>query len=70
MPIATLRKVTEKWGISLEDSVIYRVKGNKGIIEVDLKASDKEIELASITDTSEDYLSKEELDYYLKLEDL
>ena len=70
MPFASLRKVTEKWGISLEDFVQYRIKGNKGIIEVDLKASDKDIELAAVHDTSEDFLSEEELNYYMKLEEL
>ncbi|MFQ5677641.1 MAG: hypothetical protein ACE5G1_17260 [bacterium] len=70
MPVATLRKITEKWGVSLEDSVRYQIKGNKGIIEIDLKASEKEIELAGVKDTSEDFLSEEELNYYLKLEEL
>ncbi len=70
MPFASLRDVTEKWGISLEDSVQYKVKGNKGIIEVDLKASDKDIELAAVNDTSEEFLSDEELNYYMKLQEL
>lgn len=70
MPVATLRKITEKWGVSLEDSVQYQIKGNKGIIEIELKASEKEIELAGVQDTSEDFLSDEELNYYLKLEEL
>ena len=48
MAVATLRKITEKWGVSLEDLVQYRIKGNRGIIEVDLNASDKEIEIAAV----------------------
>jgi hypothetical protein len=70
MPFASLRKIAEKWGVSLEDSVKYKIEGNKGIIEVDLKASDREIELAAINDTSEDFLSEEELNYYMKLKEL
>lgn len=70
MPFASLKKLTEKWGISLEDSVKYKIRGNKGIIEVDLKASDKDIELAEALDTPEDFLSEEELNYYMKLEEL
>ena len=37
----------------------------------DSEASDEEIELSAVKDnTSNDFLSKEEIDYYLKLEEL
>jgi len=37
----------------------------------DTEASDEEIELSAVKDnTSNDFLSLEEIDYYLKLEDL
>ncbi|MFH1941777.1 MAG: hypothetical protein ABIL68_06695 [bacterium] len=69
MTIATLRKASEKLGVSPDDPVHFYVKGNKGIIEVNLGASDREIELSALGDTSEDFLSEEELDYYLNLEE-
>lgn len=34
------------------------------------EASDREIESAAMNDASEDFLSKEEMDYYFNLEDL
>ena len=34
------------------------------------EASEREIELSAIIDTSEDFLSKEELNYYINLKDL
>jgi len=37
MQSATLKKVTEDLGISLEDSVFYHILGNKAFIEIDLK---------------------------------
>jgi hypothetical protein len=38
--------------------------------ETAIEASEHEIELSTINDVSEDFLSEEELNYYLKLEDL
>ncbi len=38
--------------------------------KTNLEASEREIELSAINDTSEDFLSNEELDYYLKLKEL
>ncbi|MBI4640753.1 MAG: hypothetical protein HY731_08670 [Candidatus Tectomicrobia bacterium] len=38
--------------------------------ETDFEASENEIELSSINDVSEDFLSEEELNYYLNLKDL
>jgi hypothetical protein len=38
--------------------------------EAELEASEHEVELSSVYDTSEDFLSKEELNYYLNLKDL
>lgn len=70
MRTTTLKEVTKKLGISLKDTVQYIVEGDKGIIIVNLDASDSEIELSAISDQSEDFISQEELDYYLKLEDL
>ena len=69
MTVSTLKKATEELGIAPDDPVHFYVKGNKGIIEVNLVASDREIELSSLNDTSEDFLSEEELAYYLNLED-
>lgn len=69
MPIATLKTVSEKFGISLDAPVHYSFKAKQGIIEIRLTASDKEIELANVNDTGEDFLTKEELHYYLNLKD-
>jgi len=69
MPVITLKQATEKLGISLDDPVFYSIQGQKGIIEVDLNASDHEIELSAVHDSSEDFLTEEELNYYLNLED-
>ena len=69
MTLATLKEVTEELGLSPDDPVHFYRKGNKGIIEVTLAPSDREIELSALNDASEDFLSVEELDYYLKLED-
>jgi|GEM_PF-3582966 len=69
MTFATLKKVTEELGLSLNDPVHFYVKGNKGIIEVNLLASDREIELSAVNDTSEDFLSEEDLNYYFNLPD-
>jgi len=38
--------------------------------ESDIEASDHDIELSAIKDNSSDFLSQEELDYYLNLERL
>lgn len=38
--------------------------------ETALEASEHEIELSAIHDVSEDFLSEEEVNYYLKLEEL
>ena len=38
--------------------------------EKKIEASDHEIELSAITDISNDFLSQEELNYYLNLEEL
>lgn len=37
MPTATLKEITKKIGIAPDDIVKYREKGDKGIIEFDLK---------------------------------
>ncbi len=37
MQTATLKQVTENFGISLEDSVLYHILGSKAFIEIDLK---------------------------------
>lgn len=70
MPIGTLRKAAEKFGLSSEDRVRYYVKGDKGIIEVDIDASEREIEQSAVNDSCEDFLPEDELEYYLSLEDL
>ena len=41
MPITTLKKVTEELSISLNEVVRYYKKGNKAIIEIDIKTSDR-----------------------------
>ena len=69
MTTSTLKEATEDLGISFEDVVTYYVKNNKGIIEVNLTAKDSDIEQSAVHDISEEYLSKEELDYYLNLEE-
>jgi len=38
--------------------------------ETKVEASEQEIELSAINDVSEDFLSEEELNYYLNLEEL
>ncbi len=38
--------------------------------ETSLEASEREIELSAIKDTSEDFLSEEEVNYYLNLKEL
>jgi len=38
--------------------------------ETDIEASEHEVELSAINDISEDFLSKEELYYYLNLKEL
>ena len=38
--------------------------------DTNVEASEREIELSAIYDTSEDYLSEEELNYYLNLKEL
>ncbi len=38
--------------------------------DINIEASDQDIELSSIEDISNDLLSKEELNYYLNLEEL
>ncbi len=42
MPTATLKKVTEELGVSLDDIVHYDKHGNKALIEVDLKNHKKD----------------------------
>ena len=69
MTTSTLKEATEDLGISFEDVVTYYIKNNKGIIEVNLTAKDSDIEQSAVHDVSEEYLSKEELDYYLNLEE-
>lgn len=69
MTVSTLKQATEDLGISINDIVNYYIKENKGIIEVNLSATDRDIELSAIHDTSGDFLSEDELDYYLQLED-
>ena len=70
MPVTTLKHVTEKLGISGDTKVRYYVRAGKAIIEVALNASDRDIELASVQDVSEEFLTEEELRYYLNLEEL
>ena len=69
MTVSTLKQATEDLGISNNDLVNYYVKENKGIIEVNLSATDRDIELSAVQDTSGDFLSEDELNYYLRLED-
>ena len=69
MTTSTLKEATEDLGISFEDVVTYYIKNNKGIIEVNLTAKESDIEQSAVHDVSEEYLSKEELDYYLNLEE-
>lgn len=38
--------------------------------DTNVEASEREVELSAIHDTSEDYLSEEELNYYLNLKEL
>ena len=47
----------------------YYSKGDKGIIVLRPVASDCEIELSAVNDTSEDFISEDELHYYLDLSD-
>ena len=70
MAVNTLKKATEDLGISFDDVVNYYIKENKGIIEVNLTATDSDIEQSTLNDTSEDSLSEEELNYYLTLKEL
>ena len=70
MTVNTSKKATEDLGISFDDMVEYYVKNNKGIIEVNLTAKDSEIEQSAVKDISEEYLSEEDLDYYLNLEEI
>lgn len=37
MTTATLKEATEKLGVSLDDIVHYQARGNRAIIEIDLK---------------------------------
>lgn len=37
MQTATLKEATEKLGVSLDDMVHYQARGNRAIIEIDLK---------------------------------
>ena len=69
MPLATLKKATEELGISFDDTVYYYIQDNKGIIEISLTASDRDVEHSSVHDVSQDYLTQDELDYYLNLDD-
>jgi hypothetical protein len=55
-------ELTKKKNVKFK--VIVTFEDNK------IEASDHDIELSSIQDTSDDFLSKEEIDYYLKLEEL
>lgn len=38
--------------------------------DIKIEATDREIETSSVNDVSEDFLSEEELNYYLNLEEL
>ncbi len=38
--------------------------------DTNVEASEREVELSAVHDTSEDYLSEEELNYYLNLKEL
>ncbi|MCK5148800.1 hypothetical protein KAR48_18750 [bacterium] len=69
MTVVKLKKITEELGLSPDDTVHFYVKGCKGIIEFNLVASDREIELSTVNDVSEDYLSEEELNYYFNLDE-
>lgn len=68
MPFATLKNIVDEFGISLEDKVYYYVREKKGVIEIELDATDQDIEQAAVHDSEDDYLTKEELDYYLNLD--
>ena len=68
--VATLKIATEELGLSLDDSVKYYIKGDKGVIEVSLDGSDNEIELSAVNDTSEDFLTEYELRRCLNLKDI
>ena len=69
MTVTTLKKATEELGILPDDEVSFYVKGNKGIIEVSLAASDRDIERSAVNDVSADYISEDDLNYYLNLDD-
>jgi hypothetical protein len=70
MAVNTLKKATEDLGVSFDDVVNYYIKENKGIIEVNLTATDNDIEQSTVNDASEDFLSEEELNYYLRLKEI
>jgi hypothetical protein len=42
MPTTTLKKATEELGVSLDDIVNYHKQGNKALIEIELKISEKD----------------------------
>lgn len=69
MTQSTLKKATEDLGISFDDIVTYYIRENKGIIEVNLTATEADIERSTVNDLSEEFLSEDELHYYLSLED-
>ena len=59
--VLSRRRCTEK---NVHFQVIVTFK------ETELEASEHEVELSAIQDASEDFLSEEELNYYLNLKDL
>ena len=63
----TLKKAVEELGLSPDDPVSLHVEGGKGVIEVSLSASDRDMEIASVCDVSEDYLTYDEIQYYMSL---
>jgi len=69
MPVTTLKNAAKELGVSLDDTVYYYIKDNKGIIEINLAASDTDIEQSAVNDVFEDYLTQDELDYYLSLDE-
>ena len=70
MAVATLQEATKKLGLSPNDMVQFYRKGTKMVIELDTTATEKDITHASLNDHSEDFLTDEELKYYLNLEEL
>ena len=67
MKQTTLKKAVEELGLTPDDPVNLHIEGGKGVIEVILSASDQDMEIASVRDFSEDYLTDDEIKYYMNL---